>query len=420
MMHLRISGLRVVCLAAAAILFTGCGPDSVIRYTSQKVIHTGFYQLRATHHMFPNPGGMGGGIAYLEGKWLVVSGDGSFRLFDRSETGDDFRVWKLPYHAPMNRNRFAATVVLQGKNQKRELQRFRAMDVVLHQSGRNLQIWVSHHWWDEKESCVTLRVSTAVIDADAFLNSKPIGLNWTTEYEAMPCLELSDGKFSGHESGGKLVLSGNPPDTLYLTVGDLGFNGIPLPSLVQDPEASWGKVIKMDLQVRAASVFTTGHRNPQGLFLDDLGRMWLTEHGPRGGDELNLLKQGENYGWPLVSYGTSYQTYDPWPLSRNPGRHEGFREPVYAWVPSIGVSDLIRLQGDRFPLWKGDIVVASLNGRSLFRIHAREGRAIVVEPIRMDKRIRDIAEGPAGEIVLWSDNHRLIFIEPVLDPEWPK
>jgi glucose/arabinose dehydrogenase len=217
-----------------------------------------------------------------------------------------------------------------------------------------------------------------------------------------------------------MVLSGNPPDTLYLTVGDQGYNGLALPDLAQDPQASWGKVMKIDLKSGAATIFTSGHRNPQGIFLDDLGRMWLTEQGPRGGDELNLLQQGKNYGWALVTFGTEYDTYDPWPLSKDPGRHGGFELPVYAWVPSIGVTDIIRLQGDRFPLWKGDLLAGSLAANSLFRIHIRQGRAIVVEPIAVSKRIRDMAEGPNGEIVLWTDNFRLIFIEPVPNPEWPE
>jgi len=298
----RMSCLLTICLLTAGVLLTACKQDSIVKYTEQQILHSGFYQLRATHHMFPEPGGKGGGIAFIDGQWLIVPGDGTFHRFERSADGGDFQIRKLPYAIPMNRERFVATYLVSEEDKETWSDLFRVTDVVLHQSAGVLRLWISHHWWDERESCLTLRISTVVVDEDAFLNGEVPGLDWSTLYESTPCLDLQATGFIGLESGGKMVLSGSPPDVLYLTTGIHGFDGLESrPSFVQDPETSWGKVLKIDPESGAATVFTTGHRNPQGLFQDNLGRMWLTEHGPRGGDELNLLEQGKNYGWPLVS-----------------------------------------------------------------------------------------------------------------------
>jgi len=412
--YMRLRSLLVQCLypAITAVMLCSCGEDKLVKYTETQMLESGVYQLRATHHMFPEPAAIAGGRALLNGKWIIVSGDGEFFLFERSSSGDDFQIARLPYSAPINKSRFLAEFSVDGhdENLPRE---FRVTDFAMYQSQGTLQLWLSHLWWNEQKACISLRVSSALADAEGFQSGKLSGLEWSTLYETTPCLPYDKTEFLGFTSGGEMALAGSPPAALYLTVGILDFGQISSNLTAQDPESSWGKVIKIDLQSGVASTFSSGHRNAQGLFIDDLGRIWLTEHGPRGGDELNLLEQGRNYGWPFATYGTEYDTYDPWPLSKNPGNHDGYQLPVYSWVPSIGVSGVIRLNGKAFPLWKGDLLVASLGAGSLFRIHLREGRAIVVEPILVNKRIRDVVEGPNGEIVLLTDNHRLIFIEPV-------
>lgn len=404
-------------LLAASILLAGC--DRIRENTEQQIVSAGLYQLRVTHHKFPTSDGYGGGIALIDGQWLIVSGSGSFRLFKRNAAGDDFEIRKLPFQVPINRDQFADTAPKWQTQDKIVRERFRVADVILSQSNGKLQLWISHHWWQEEKSCGTLRVSTAAVDLDWFLTTETGKLSWHTLYQAEPCLSPRKVGFDGLLAGGKMALSGGSPQTLYLTLGTHGNNGLrDRPSYAQDPKADWGKVMKIDLESGAASVFTKGHRNPQGIFLDDLDRIWLTEHGPRGGDELNLLEQGKNYGWPLATFGTTYDSYDPWPSSVDPGQHDDFAGPVTAWVPSIGVSDVIRLRGDRFPLWKDDLLVGTLKAESLYRIHIRNGHAIVIEKIGLAARIRDAAQGSNGEIVLWTDNERLVFIEPVSNPKF--
>ena len=104
-------------------------------------------------------------------------------------------------------------------------------------------------------------------------------------------------------------------------------------------------------------VYTLGHRSALGLALNPAtGEMWENENGPNGGDEINILKPGRNYGWPLVSYGRTYQ--GPWQVS--PPGHVGFEPPIVIWVPAIAVSGMTFYTGDKFPKWKGDVFVGSL------------------------------------------------------------
>jgi cytochrome c2 len=140
--------------------------------------------------------------------------------------------------------------------------------------------------------------------------------------------------------------------------------------------------------------------------------IWLTEHMARGGDELNLLREGADYGFPHVSYGTSYGTLD-WPIGDAPGRHEGFMRPVHAWVPSIGPSQMVIASGKAFPAWRGDILLATLPARSLYRIRVEEGRVIFVEPMPTIHRMRDLIETAGGEFVILAEDGFLVYLSPI-------
>jgi cytochrome c2 len=197
-------------------------------------------------------------------------------------------------------------------------------------------------------------------------------------------------------------------------VGFLGYDGLASDVIYsQGTEGNYGKILKLNLQTDQVSDFSIGHRNPQGLTIDRKGNIWSTEHGPKGGDELNLIEQGANYGWPNVTYGVDYGSTN-WPLSESPGRHEGYRRPIFAWVPSIGVSNVIEVQGF-LPEWDGDILVTSLKQQTLFRVRYVEGRSVFVEPINMGVRIRDIDQFDNGNIVLWSDETWIVELTPAED-----
>ena len=118
-----------------------------------------------------------------------------------------------------------------------------------------------------------------------------------------------------------------------------------------------------------------GHSNPQGLTIDSLGRIWETEHGPQGGDELNMLVKGSDYGYPSHTYGTEYGSVTWPPTDSSSGQMNSIR-PVFAWVPSIGISEIVAVDDSAFERWRGDVSITSLRGKSLWRTRL-EGQRVV-------------------------------------------
>jgi cytochrome c2 len=291
---------------------------------------------------------------------------------------------------------------------------FSVKDIAVQSTGSGIRLLASHSHWVSEARCNTMRVSVLETTEAELRGSGSLDAAWRTLYETAPCrpLEASGEGMQrmGLGSGGRIVSL--PDGSLLVAVG--GFD--PENELVfeapQKLDNSYGKTIWIDPATGASRPFTIGHRNPQGLASTQDGQVWLTEHGARGGDELNQLRDGGNYGYPRVSYGTQYESMS-WPLSTTQGRHDGYEQPMFAWVPSIGISQLIALQGSRFPYWRGDLFVSSLVAQSVFRVRVTDGRVILVEPIAIGHRIRDIVEAEDGSIVLKTDDNFLIFMTPL-------
>ncbi|HJQ57713.1 MAG TPA: PQQ-dependent sugar dehydrogenase [Vineibacter sp.] len=160
-------------------------------------------------------------------------------------------------------------------------------------------------------------------------------------------------------------------------------------------------------------IYSYGHRNPQGLTMHpDTGRMWSVEHGPRGGDELNLLKPGANYGWPLATHGTEYFGPRISPHTSLPG----MEDPVKQWTPSISPSGLLVYTGDAFPGWRGSFFTGALSAFALFRLEIEGERYVGEERLVPDTLpyIRDVRQGPDGALYLCTNADRggLYRIEP--------
>lgn len=148
-------------------------------------------------------------------------------------------------------------------------------------------------------------------------------------------------------------------------------------------------------------IWSYGHRHIQGAAIHPVtGELWIHEHGPRGGDEINIPKPGKNYGWPLASYGIHYWMT---PI-KNEHAEQGFEEPIYYWTPSIAPSGMMFYTGNMFPEWKGNLFIGALVGRHLVRLVVGDNNVISEEKLLMDSaRIRDVAEGPDGAIYLLTD-----------------
>ncbi len=151
-----------------------------------------------------------------------------------------------------------------------------------------------------------------------------------------------------------------------------------------------------------AETWSTGHRNPLGLAFAPDGRLWATEMGPRGGDEFNLILPGRNYGWPNVSNGRNYNGVDI--PDHRPG--DGYEAPKVYWNPSISPAGLIIYTGDLFPQWKGDAFFGALSGQALVHVRIRGDQASKAEQWDMGQRIRDVQQGPRGELYVLEDGRK--------------
>ena len=152
----------------------------------------------------------------------------------------------------------------------------------------------------------------------------------------------------------------------------------------------------------APEVWTLGHRNIQSAAFDTEGRLWIVEHGPRGGDELNLIERGKNYGLALVTYGEEYSGQ---PIPGAVTQKEGFEQPVYYWDPVIAPSGAQFYTGDLFPAWKGNLFVGALRDEALVRLVIENGRVVGEEHLLKDRdqRVRDVRQGPDGALYIVTD-----------------
>jgi aldose sugar dehydrogenase len=180
----------------------------------------------------------------------------------------------------------------------------------------------------------------------------------------------------------------------------------------QDPEQALGKILRLTPDGAAwpgnpfykqggvrAMTWSSGHRNPYGLAFDAGGRLWEEEMGPRGGDELNLIESGRNYGWPLVSNGDNYSGQ---PIPDHPSR-PAFAAPAVWWNPSISPGGMVIVSGRQFPAWRGSALIAALGGKALIRVRLDGARATPAEHWDLGTRIRDVAEAPDGTVWLLED-----------------
>ncbi len=213
-----------------------------------------------------------------------------------------------------------------------------------------------------------------------------------------------------------------PDGTLLLTTGE----GFDYREKAQDLDVQFGKTLRVnddgsvpadnpfaDGEGPRTRVWTYGHRNPQGIVVDeDSGDVYLHEHGPRGGDELNRLAPGNNYGWPAITYGLDYSGAYVSPFTEHPG----MEQPLHYWVPSIAPAGMTWYGGDAFPEWRGDLFVTGLVSQDVRRLDMEGGKfvseSIVFEEI--GERLRDIRTAPDGSLYILTDseNGKIVRVAP--------
>ena len=232
----------------------------------------------------------------------------------------------------------------------------------------------------------------------------------TVIFRAQPAMPS---KRLGGKTGGRIAFGRD--GTLFMTTGDRSDS--PPWDVAQKLDNHLGKILHITPDGKPApdnpflrtpgalpEIWASGVRSPEGLAFDPGGnRLWQIDHGPRGGDELNIIEKGKNYGWPVIVHGIDYPGT---PIGQGLTHKDGMEEPVYYWDPVIAPSGLAFYTGDRFPQWRNSMFVGGLRGAMLDRLTIENGRVVAEEPLltELGARIRDVRVGPDGAVYVLTDS----------------
>lgn len=311
-------------------------------------------------------------MAFLPSEEMLVT-DKSGKLYRVPQSGEKIQIANVP------------EVLFEGQGG--------LFDILLHPDFENNQVvYLSYSIFKEDGDDVlaSTAVTRAVLENDQLTNSEII-------FEAMPYFTTR------HHYGGRMVF--DQDGKLWITVGDRGRRDENPQALDRYP----GKVHRINddgsipddnpfvgQDGAVASIFSYGHRNPQGMTVHpETGEIWTHEHGPRGGDEINTPQKGLNYGWPVISYGINYNGT----TFTNMVAKEGMEQPLHYWVPSIGPSGMTFIAGNRYPEWSGNLLVGSLKYQFVSRL-VLSGKEVVEEESLLQKigRVRSLDQGLDGYI----------------------
>ena len=230
----------------------------------------------------------------------------------------------------------------------------------------------------------------------------------TVIFRMMPTLD------SKQHYGGRLVFRAD--GTLFVTLGERSI--LPGRMQAQDLGSHFGKIVRINRDGSVPKdnpfvgkagarpeIWSYGHRNVLSAALDGRGRLWDIEHGPKGGDELNLVKPAKDYGWPTITYGEEYSGK---PIGKSLTQAPGREQPVYYWDPVIAPSGMVIASGKMFPEWRGNILTGGLGVKSLVRLVLKNDKVVGEERLLTDRgeRIRDVVEGPDGAIWMLTDGEK--------------
>ena len=355
----------------------------------------------------------GGALAVWSQKQLVVvTKEGEVFAVTR-----DGEIAKAPFELPDNGFEDYREVVqspaYEGYTFQPHGYRYNDMMAFDEADGRR-SVYISGTFFDREGECYVNRLWRTVLDdASVTLEGAGVGAgDWEVVYDTQPCLPLSSegGAIDGLRASGRMTMGED--GIVYLISGDYGLEGVSNESAIAtDPQSDYGKILAIDPATGEGRVFSQGHRNPGGIVFDREGRLWAVEHGVRGGDELNLIEDGRNYGWPFVSLGTAYNGM-PLENIEEEGRHTRYTPPIFAWLPSVGMDALTYVEGFD-DTWDGDLLAGSLSsedyGHRLFRIRIQDGRALFAEEIKAGDRVRDVVQWGEDVIAVMRDDNKVIL-----------
>jgi aldose sugar dehydrogenase len=372
-----------------------------------QTVNSNLHTLEYVEVRIGPPMGGGGAIGEVNGHLILISPLGRLSYLNKYH-----RLGAIDTVAPMNvdelrKSKYNGDPLFAWED-------FRAYDVLaLQKADGSYDMYASFSRY-EGEQCFQFAVYKTPIEVtdDAI---RAITGKWSEVFTARPgCLRSKDRgwRFLGLGGGGRLARLDD--DTLLVSVGDHQYDGWDDSWVAAlDPGTDLGRMIAIDLHTGKPRVFATGVRNPQGLVVMRDGRIFESEHGPQGGDEINLIRAGGNYGWPLATYGMNYgYPRRNWPFSRSQGDHSGdYEKPVFVFSPAIGPSNIVEADPIEFPRWSSDIIMGSLRNSTIFHIRTEGDRVRYVEPLfsRTGTRFRDLAPFNGGFATLTNDGTVMIF-----------
>ncbi len=324
------------------------------------------------------------------GAALTIGADGSIYLAG-GERGDTLFTYSNGDLSPRGK-------ISTAKERQRD-SRFGPTDVaILSETEGRIDFLISYPQLSNSGNCVRLVVFRYTLDRSSDSVTKQGLKKRERWFRGSPCVPVG----AVQHAAGRIEIINEK--SAYLTTGDLGFRKI------NDRSARGllGGVFK--ITSKRVQQVSEGHRNPQGILL--LGKnLYISEHGPRGGDEINLIESGKDYGWPFVTLGAAYGPGD-YVRPDNPGSHEGFEKPLIAWVPSVAPTELVQLPaGTRWGELKSSIIMGTLAEESLIFLKADSPRKIVeVQREYIGERVRDLEIGANGELIASTDSGKLLFI----------
>jgi glucose/arabinose dehydrogenase len=368
-MNSRSLYLSLVALLATTLIWSSCRPKEEVKVIDERFATQTeklLIKVDTLHSGFENPWGM----TWLpDGTLLVTERKGEILVFKE----DKFTSEKI-----------------QGLPAVHNVNQAGLLDIAVHPNyAENGWIYISYakHFEDSTAATTILRFK---LEGNQAVNQEELivaGPSWK----------------GGRHFGSRIVF--DKAGFLYFSNGDKGN----IPMNAQNLNNAHGKIhrIKDDGGIPAdnpfkdslgntSSIWTYGNRNPQGLFYDkETDRIWEVEHGPMGGDELNLIEKGKNYGWPVITYGINY---DGTPIT-DIQEKEGMEQPKHYWVPSIATCGVAVVTGDKYPAWKGNILVAALAKQHIARVEMNGTAYVKEEKLLQDiGRVRQVAQSPDGYI----------------------
>jgi glucose/arabinose dehydrogenase len=321
------------------------------------------------------------------GAALAVLDDGSLLLGGGKSGGELFT-----YNIESKSLKKIATLI--SANRRNNDSRFAINDIgILTQSSSAVKLLVSYPRLGLERNCVEVVIEQ--LDFNRLTQKVKRVSNWLI---TKPCVPISAVQ---HTSGRFAVID---QSSAYVTIGDLGYPQIS----DRKKRGDLGSIFKVS--AKGAVKVSQGHRNAQGIVLFNNKDLLAAEHGPRGGDEINLIKQGADYGWPFVTYGQPYGSGD-YVRPIKTGTHAGFIEPLTYWVPSIAPTELVQLPKDGWGQWSNQLLLGTLKEQAVVFIKLDQKLAVVdQQKVDVGHRIRDLEVLPTGVAVATTDSGQLLLI----------